>query len=332
MTRRVDPFADTRIRLEGRLEDLEAAEEQYEACAARRTAEWTKDQVEALQHLERRAGRAREALVHLFRGQPLPVEEAALLFRVDRARDRFLQQTWARLTGNTTPPGDTSQAEVFSLLDAVHLAVDDPWPIYERMTTPTFSWQGPPRPACRLSSAGLISQDRFFPMEVLLREGVRRESGDEGPEQCWVGDHALEYRDQFVVRACVELLQRLRQTRVASSPFAPSTWVIGAAQINAAPLRPRVVFTAEGAYHFASAVVGVGLEVAQVARTLDGLPIDQVDRFLRTHDAGFMPLEEVRYRLQPSTGEQLTLSWNQAELELSFAPGDARRLLERLKR
>jgi hypothetical protein len=328
VTRRTDPLAETRIRLEGRLEDLEAAEEEYEACARRRTPDWRQEEVEALQRLESRTRRAREALAHLFRNQSLPLEEAALLSRVARARDRFLFLNWKRMTGSRTPPDDTSQAQLFALLEALHPVVGDRYPIYQRMKTPTFSWWGPPRLACRLSKTGLISEDRFITLSQLLELGVRRVSHDEAPDQCWVGDHELANQDMNVVSAAVTLLKTLTLAREAAGPREPGSWVIGGAQVNAPPMRPSLYFTARGAVFTLGGIAPTGLDSTGFARILDGFPADEVDRHLRLGDAEVLPLDAVRSGLTHHSADRLRLTWNAAELEVVTAPGDAARLVE----
>jgi len=327
MPLRDDPLADTRVRLEGQLELLEAAEPAYEAHADRRTADWTRAAVADVIALEERTAQARGALVHLFRERDMPVEERALLFRVDRARGRFLADTWRRMTGDRTPPVDASL--VIDLLQALHRVVEDTAPIYERIETPRYSWQGPPRLVCRLSQAGLISGERFFPMSQLLELGVRYEHADHGPARGWVDDHELEYRDLHVVRSSVELTRAVARLRDTAGRGGPPTWVIGTGQANAAP---RLFFSALGAVFHPTDGFAPRLTAAQIARVLDGYPVDHVDRCLRLPNAEFMPLDELRYRLAPLSEDRLSLQWNQAELVLTFAPGDAQRLLELVRR
>lgn len=324
MTRRDDPLASTRIRLEGRLEHLEAAPEEYEAHAQRPTAQWTREDVEALAALEDRARHAEAALRHLFPGAPLPAEEGAVLFRLERARRRFVRAAWARLTGEDEPP-DEPRA-VFDLLDALHLAACDARPIYERSEAPRYSWEGEARLACRLSTAGLIVEERFVPATRLLEVGVRLEpGGPEGlPDRSFVDALELPYRDQVPVRTAVAVLRDVAR----AADGGPTSWVLGGTESAGA----WVFFCTAGAFVCADRRRWPGLAVEGVARALDGAAEAAIARHLREAGAWLVPSEDVQSGLEVVPGDRVRLVAREPVLEIALARGDADRLAALVRR
>lgn len=323
MTRRDDPLADTRIRLEGRLEHLEAAPEAYEAHAQRSTARWTRGDVEALMGLEARSRHAEAALRHLFPGA-LPVEEAAVLFRLERARRGFVAAAWARLTGEEQPPGDPRA--LLALLDALCLATANERPLYERSEAPRYSWEGPARLACRLSKAGLIVEERFVPADRLLEVGVRVEpGGPEGlPDRSFVDGLELPYRDQVPVRTAVAVLRGLARPPDGE----PTSWVLGGTESAGA----WVFFCTAGAFVCADRRPWPGLAVEGVARALDGAAETAIARHLRDAGAWLLPIDDVQSGLEALPGDRVRLVAREPVLEIALGRGDADRLAALVRR
>lgn len=324
MPRRDDPLASSRIRLEGQLELLEAAPAQYAAHAARATAAWTQADVVALSGLEAATRAAEAALRHLFRDAPLPPEEGSVLFQVEKARQAFLAEAWKRLTGALEAPGEAQAC--FALLAELPRATEDRRPLYERFEAPGFSWEGPPRLACRLSRAGLLVDERFVPIARLLDVGVRLEpGGPEGlPDRSFVDHFELPYRDQVILRAAVELLRELE----AGATREPVGWAIGGRESSGA----WVFFTHDGAFVCATPTRWRGLPLETVARALDGAPASRVTRHLQAADARQLSSEDVQAGLVVLAGDRVQLAAREPVLEIALAPGDAARLARLVRR
>lgn len=324
MPRRDDPLGSTRIRLEGRLERLEAAPAQYAAHAARATAAWTRADVDALSRLEAATRAAESALRHLFRDAPLPPEEASVVFQVEKARQAFLAEAWMRLTGALEAPGEARAC--FALLTELPRVAEDRRPLYERFEAPGFSWEGPPRLACRLSRAGLIVDERFVPAARLVEAGVRVEPGGvEGlPDRSFVDRLELPYRDQAILRAAVKLLRELE----AGAAGEPVTWAVGGRESAGA----WVFFTRDGAFVCADPTRWRGLPLETVARALDGAPAGRVTRHLRAADARQLSLEDVQAGLVVLAGDRVQLAAREPVLEFALSPGDAARLAGLVRR
>ncbi|MEW6432470.1 MAG: hypothetical protein AB1730_13265 [Myxococcota bacterium] len=324
MTPRNDPLASTRIRLEGRLEHLEAAPEAYEAHAQRPTARWTREDVEALAALEERTRHAAAALRHLFPGAPLPAEEGAVLYRLDRARRHFVRAAWARLTGEDEPPDDPRA--LFDLLDALHLAACDVRPLYERVEVPRYSWEGEARIACRLSKAGLIVGERFVPAHRLLEVGVRLEpGGPEGlPDRSFVDALELPYRDQVPVRTAVAVLRDVARANDAG----PTSWVLGGTELAGA----WVFFCTAGAFVCPDRHRWPELAVEGVARALDGAAAVAIARHLREAGAWLVPIDDVQSGLKVVPGDRVRLLAREPVLEIALGRGDAERLAALVRR
>lgn len=324
MPRRDDPLASSRIRLEGQLEVLEAAPAEYAAHAARATAAWTQGDVDALAGLEARTRAAEAALRHLFRDAPLPPEEASVVFQVEKARQAFVAEAWMRLTG-ALEPADDPQA-CFALLAELPRVAEDRRPLYERFEVPRFSWEGPPRLACRLSRGGLLVDERFVPIARLVEVGVRLEpGGPEGlPDRSFVDELELPYRDQAALRAGVELLRELE----AGAAGEPVGWAVGGHESSGA----WVFFTGDGAFVCADPTRWHGLPLETVARALDGAPAGRVTRHLAAANARQLSSDEVQAGLVVLAGGVVQLAAREPVLEIALPPGDAARLAGLVRR
>jgi hypothetical protein len=324
MARPTDPLESTRRRLEGRLEHLEAAPGEYEAHAGRPTAEWSRADVASLLALEVRASAAEQALRRLLRGSDVPAFEGALLFRFARARAAFLEAQWGRLTGAMQPPEHARAC--LALLMALPDVTEDPRPIYERLESPRFSWDGPTRLACRLSLAGLLVGERFVPAARYLNVGVRLEPGGPRglPDRTFVDGLELPYRDQAPVRAAIELLHELG---ASAAPTADS-WVIGGNESRGA----WAFFTHEGAFVLEVPAAWMPLSAAGVARVLASAPPGRVTQRLRDERARVIPFVELRAGLRRLPRGAVQLVARDPVLDVTLPPGDADRLAALIER
>lgn len=324
MPLRDDPLASSRIRLEGQLEVLEAAPARYEAHAARATASWTQADVDALHGLESETRTAEAALRRLFHDASLPAEEGAVVFQVAKARQTFFADSWARLTGVLTPPPGDERC--LALLAALPRVAQDRRPLYERFDAPRFSWDGPPRLACRLSRDGLIVDERFVPAERLLRVGVRFVPGGPSglPDRSFVGELELPYRDQVPLRVAVALLRELG----ANAAGEPVGWAIGGREPGGA----WIFFTPAGAFVCSDMLGWHGLSLETVARAFDGAPGGRVARHLRAAGARLIPFEDVQAGLVLLGDERVQLAAREPVIEVALEPGDAERLAGLVRR